>query len=64
MTSCKARSSVLRVALAVFAAGLLSHPPGADAQSRYNVSRMGDVVTLGPQSARVADESADDGLPW
>jgi ribosome-associated protein len=25
---------------------------------------MGDVVTLGPQSARVADESADDGLPW
>jgi len=24
----------------------------------------GDVVTLGPQSARVADESADDGLPW
>ncbi|WP_036506100.1 RNA-binding S4 domain-containing protein [Nocardioides sp. URHA0020] len=25
---------------------------------------LGDVVTLGPQSARVADESADDGLPW
>ncbi|GAA4733245.1 RNA-binding S4 domain-containing protein [Nocardioides endophyticus] len=25
---------------------------------------MGDVVTLGSQSARVADESADDGLPW
>ena len=25
---------------------------------------MGDVVTLGPQSARVSDESADDGLPW
>jgi ribosome-associated protein len=24
----------------------------------------GDVVTLGPQSARVADEGADDGLPW
>ena len=24
----------------------------------------GDVVTLGPQSARVSDESADDGLPW
>jgi aldose 1-epimerase len=34
------------VALAVFAAGLLSHPPAADAQSRYDVSRMGDVVTL------------------
>ena len=39
-------SSVLLVALAVFAAGLLSHPPAADAQSRYEVSRMGDVVTL------------------
>ena len=25
---------------------------------------LGDVVTLGSQSARVADESADDGLPW
>ncbi|MFC6045565.1 RNA-binding S4 domain-containing protein [Nocardioides hankookensis] len=25
---------------------------------------VGDVVTLGPQSARVADEAADDGLPW
>jgi ribosome-associated protein len=25
---------------------------------------LGDVVTLGPQSARVADQSADDGLPW
>jgi ribosome-associated protein len=25
----------------------------------------GDVVTLGPQSARVADEATfDDGLPW
>jgi ribosome-associated protein len=24
----------------------------------------GDVVTLGPQSARVAAEGADDGLPW
>ena len=24
----------------------------------------GDVVTLGQQSARVSDESADDGLPW
>ena len=24
----------------------------------------GDEVTLGPQSARVADESSDDGLPW
>jgi aldose 1-epimerase len=39
-------SGVLLVALAVFAAGLLSHPPAADAQSRYEVSRMGDVVTL------------------
>jgi len=39
-------SRVLLVALAVFAAGLLSHPPVADAQSRYDVSRMGDVVTL------------------
>ena len=37
---------MLLVALAVFAAGLLSHPPVADAQSRYDVSRMGDVVTL------------------
>lgn len=51
---------MLLVALAVFAAGLLSHPPAADAQSgapaarsgrggvesRYDVSRMGDVVTL------------------
>src|SRR5258705_12793236 len=60
MTSCKARSSVLRAALAVFAAGLLVRPPVADAQSgapaarprrggaesRYGVSRMGDVVTL------------------
>ena len=34
------------VALAVFAAGLLSHPSAADAQPRYDVSRMGDVVTL------------------
>jgi ribosome-associated protein len=25
---------------------------------------MGDVVTLGPQSARVAEEGTDDGLPW
>ena len=25
---------------------------------------MGDVVTLGPQSARVSDESSDDDLPW
>ena len=26
---------------------------------------LGDVVTLGPQSARVADEASyDDGLPW
>lgn len=24
----------------------------------------GDVVTLGPQSARVSDESAADDLPW
>ena len=24
----------------------------------------GDVVTLGPQSARVSDESAGDDLPW
>jgi ribosome-associated protein len=24
----------------------------------------GDVVTLGPQSARVSDESAYDDLPW
>ena len=49
-----------RVALALFAAGLLLHPPVADAQSgataarpgrggvesRYDVSRMGDVVIL------------------
>ena len=54
------RINVFLVALAVFAAGLLSHPPAADAQSgapaarsgrggvesRYDVSRMGDVVTL------------------
>jgi len=58
------RINVILVALAAFAAGLLSHPPAADAQSRapaarsgrggveswvesrYNVSRMGDVVTL------------------
>ena len=40
------RINVLLVALAVFAAGLLSHPPVADAQSRYDVSRMGDVVIL------------------
>ena len=39
-------SRVLLVALAVFAAGVLSHPLVADAQSRYDVSRMGDVVTL------------------
>ncbi|CAI9417542.1 RNA-binding S4 domain-containing protein [Nocardioides sp. T2.26MG-1] len=25
---------------------------------------LGDVVTLGPASARVADESATDNLPW
>ena len=25
---------------------------------------QGDVVALGGQAARVADESADDGLPW
>ena len=25
---------------------------------------LGDVVTLGGQSARVADESAPDNLPW
>jgi ribosome-associated protein len=25
---------------------------------------LGDVVTLGPASARVADESAPDDLPW
>lgn len=25
---------------------------------------QGDVVTLGPQSARVAEEGVDDGLPW
>jgi len=25
---------------------------------------MGDVVTLGPQSARVSDEGAPDNLPW
>ena len=37
---------VLLVALAVLAAGLLSRPPAADAQSRYDASRMGDVVTL------------------
>nr|WP_206422817.1 RNA-binding S4 domain-containing protein [Nocardioides pantholopis] len=24
----------------------------------------GDVVTLGPQAARVSDESAPDNLPW
>lgn len=54
------RINVLLVALTVFAGGLLSHPPAADAQSgapaarsgrggvesRYNVSRVGDVVTL------------------
>ena len=34
------------VALAIFVAGLLSHPPAAEAQSRYDVSRIGDVVTL------------------
>jgi hypothetical protein len=39
-------TGVRLVALAVFAAGLLSHPPVADAQSRYDVSRMGDIVTL------------------
>lgn len=26
--------------------------------------RLGDVVRLRGQAARVADESADDGLPW
>ncbi len=25
---------------------------------------LGDVVTLGPQSARVSDESVPDNLPW
>ncbi|MBB6629149.1 RNA-binding S4 domain-containing protein [Nocardioides sp. KIGAM211] len=25
---------------------------------------LGDVVTLGPQSAKVSDESAGDDLPW
>ena len=25
---------------------------------------LGDVVSLGGQSARVADQGADDGLPW
>jgi ribosome-associated protein len=25
---------------------------------------MGDVVTLGPQSARVSDEGVPDNLPW
>ena len=39
-------SRALLIAFAVFAAGLLSHPPVADAQSRYDVSRMGEVVTL------------------
>ena len=40
------RSSVPLVALALIVAGLLFHPPAAGAQSRYDTSRAGDVVTL------------------
>ena len=40
------RSHVPLVALALIVAGLLFHPLAADAQSRYDTSRAGDVVTL------------------
>jgi aldose 1-epimerase len=51
------RSHALLVALAVAAAGLLSDPPAAGAQSRvesrYDVSRVGDVVTLSDTRAAI-----------